>query len=180
MADEKESQEVKNQQSDSTQEPLAEAGQDGGLQETVQRLESRLQLKEDEVLRLHAEFENFKRRNTKERQEGIRYANQQLIKEMLTVLDNLDLALSHMGEDSSSTAIGEGVELTRKQLMNVLEKHGLEIITTDGEFDPNEHEAVMQENSADHDNNHIVDTLQKGYKLYGRTIRPAMVKVCKK
>ncbi|ADU67107.1 nucleotide exchange factor GrpE [Desulfurispirillum indicum] len=168
-----------NEASEQAQSPAEGATPDEGA--ALANLEKRVQEKEEQLLRLHAEFENFKKRNNKERHDAVRFANQQIIKDLLTMLDNLDLAISHIpAGDEAYKAIRDGVEMTRKQFANLLEKYGLQEVPTDGEFDPNHHEAVMQEASPDHENNHIVAVLQKGYLLHDRVVRPAMVKVCKK
>ncbi|MBW1660225.1 MAG: nucleotide exchange factor GrpE [Deltaproteobacteria bacterium] len=135
----------------------------------------------DKYVRLHAEFENFKRRITKDKQEAIRYANQELIRQILPFVDNLERSLQHADESKNIDALKEGIEMTIKDFLKTLEKLGLETIQSEGEpFDPNVHEAIMQEERDDMEPNTVVQELQRGYKLHGRVIRPATVTVSKK
>ncbi len=135
----------------------------------------------DKYVRLHAEFENFKRRITKDKQEAIKYANQELIRQILPFVDNLERSLQHADESKNIDALKEGIEMTIKDFLKTLEKLGLETIQSEGEpFDPNVHEAIMQEERDDMEPNTVVQELQRGYKLHGRVIRPATVTVSKK
>lgn len=134
----------------------------------------------DKFVRLHAEFENFKKRMTKDKEEAIRFANQALIQEILPFVDNLERSLEHAGEAKNIDALKEGIEMTIQQFMKALEKSGLEPIQAKGEpFDPNVHEAIMQVETDEMDPNMVVEELQRGYKLHGRVIRPATVTVSK-
>ncbi|RTZ90831.1 MAG: nucleotide exchange factor GrpE [Deltaproteobacteria bacterium] len=135
----------------------------------------------DKYIRLHAEFENFKRRITKDKQDAIRFANQELIRQILPFVDNLERSLEHADEVKNIDALKEGIEMTIKDFLKTLEKSGLEAIPAEGEpFDPNVHEAIMQEERNDLEPNTVVQELQRGYKLHGRVIRPATVTVSKK
>ena len=135
----------------------------------------------DKYVRLHAEFENFKRRMTKDKQEAIRFANQELIRQILPFVDNLERSLQHADESKNIDALKEGIEMTIRDFLKALEKSGLEAIPAAGEpFDPNVHDAIMQEERSDMEPNTVVQELQKGYKLHGRVIRPATVTVSKK
>jgi len=135
----------------------------------------------DKFVRLHAEFENFKKRMMKDKEEAIRFANQALIQEILPFVDNLERSLEHADEAKNIDALKEGIEMTIQQFLKVLEKSGLEPIQAEGEpFDPNVHEAIMQVERDDMDSNMVVEELQKGYKLHGRVIRPATVTVSKR
>ncbi len=135
----------------------------------------------DKFVRLHAEFENFKKRMMKDKQEAIKFANQALIQEILPFVDNLERSLEHAGEAKNIEALKEGVEMTIQHFLKVLEKSGLEAIKAEGEpFDPNVHEAIMQVETDEMESNMVVEELQKGYKLHGRVIRPATVTVSKK
>jgi len=134
----------------------------------------------DKYVRLHAEFENFKRRMTKDKQEAIKFANQELIRQILPFVDNLERSLQHADESKNIDALKEGIEMTIKDFLKTLEKSGLEAIPAEGEpFDPNVHEAIMQEERNDMEPNTVVQELQRGYKLHGRVIRPATVTVSK-
>lgn len=127
--------------------------------------------------RLLADFENYKKREEANRVDFKKFASSSLIEKLLPVIDNLDRALAKADEND---AFVEGVLMTRKELMKVLENEGLEEIPSDGcEFDHNVHQAVLAEDSDEVESNHIIETFQKGYKLNGRLLRPAMVKVAK-
>lgn len=135
----------------------------------------------DKFIRLHAEFDNFKKRITKDKQDAIRFANQELIREILPFVDNLERSLQHADETKNIEALRQGIEMTIQHLLKVLEKSGLESIKAKGEpFDPNVHEAIMQVDTDDIEPNIVVEELQRGYKLHGRVIRPATVTVSKK
>ena len=127
--------------------------------------------------RLLADFENYKKREEASKADFKKFAQSSLIEKLLPVIDNLDRALEKADEDD---AFVEGVIMTRKELMKILENEGLEEIESDGcEFDHNIHQAVLDEENDEVEENHIIETFQKGYKLNGRVLRPAMVKVSK-
>ena len=127
--------------------------------------------------RLLADFENYKKREEASKADFKKFAQSSLIEKLLPVIDNLDRALEKADEDD---AFVEGVIMTRKELMKILENEGLEEIESDGcEFDHNIHQAVLAEENDEVEENHIIETFQKGYKLHGRVLRPAMVKVSK-
>ena len=131
-------------------------------------------------LRSEADSENMKKRNKKEKEEWIKYANEKLIKELLPVLDNLDNAISHSEDENSFQALREGVELTLKGLKDTLIKSGLEEVKTQDEsFDPSFHHAVSQLEDEEVEPGVICQELQKGYTFNQRLIRPAMVVVSK-
>ncbi len=135
----------------------------------------------DMYIRCKAEMENFKKRVQKEKQDLIKYSNESLIKELLSVVDNLEKALEGSKEKHSLDILQEGIELTLKGFKDILKKAGIECVEAVGKpFDPNFHEAVsiITDDSAEH--NTVQEELQKGYMLNGRLIRPAMVVVNKK
>ncbi|MCK4859699.1 MAG: nucleotide exchange factor GrpE [Candidatus Omnitrophica bacterium] len=130
------------------------------------------------LLRLRAEFENNRKRLEKEKEEFVRYANCGLIEQLLPVLDNFEHGLKNLSKHDKKVATG--IEIIYNQLMGVLEKEGLERLKAKGEkFDPQIHHAVMQEESEEHCEETIIEEMQKGYRLKGKLIRPAMVKVGK-
>ncbi len=135
---------------------------------------------EDKYLRAHADFENTKKRLEKEKQMAIDYTNEKFAKEMLPIIDSLELALAHSGEESETSKLREGVSLTLDTLVKAFERNGIKQIATFGAFDPEMHEAIMQAPSDEIEEGHIVATLQKGYIFKDRLIRPALVSVCKK
>jgi len=135
----------------------------------------------DNYLRSQAEMENMKKRFQKDKQELIKYGNETLTKQLLPVADNLEKALDHSKDEKSLEALREGVDLTLKGLLDVLEKAGVEVVKSVGEpFDPNFHEAVSEQADESAAPGTVVKELQKGYLLNQRLIRPAMVIVNKK
>ncbi|MFV1950443.1 MAG: nucleotide exchange factor GrpE [Nitrospinota bacterium] len=147
------------------------------LEEKKKEAESNL----DKLLRLHAEFENYKKRISKERIEFAKFVNENLLKELLPVLDNLERAVNSAKNDKVFDSLKEGVDMTLKQFTGVLEKAGLKEITSIGEtFDPNRHEALLMIESDEHEKNTIVEEHQKGYLLNNRVLRPSKVVVSKK
>ena len=153
-------------------------------EELLEKLEEARKASEknyDLYLRSQAEIENIKKRQKKEKEDWLKYANETLIKELLPSLDNLEKALAHANNDNSVDALREGVELTLKGLKDALTKSGLEEVIAHGEaFDPCFHEAVSQIEDHRVTPGTIVEELQKGYVLNKRLIRPAMVVVSKK
>ncbi|MDO5718806.1 MAG: nucleotide exchange factor GrpE [Tissierellia bacterium] len=128
------------------------------------------------LMRLQADFNNYRNRMTKEKADIIRYASQSLIEKLLPVLDNFNRAIESCKEDES---IREGFSLIEKDLIKILEDEGLEEIKADGkEFDPNFHNAVVMEES-DQPSGTVIETLQRGYKLGDKVLRAPMVKVSK-
>ncbi|MCF8128363.1 MAG: nucleotide exchange factor GrpE [Deltaproteobacteria bacterium] len=135
----------------------------------------------DNYLRSQAEMENMKKRFQKDKQDLIKYGNETLTKQLLPVADNLEKALDHSKDEKSLEALREGVDLTLKGLLGVLEKAGVEVVRSVGEpFDPNFHEAVSEQADDSAAPGTVVKELQKGYLLNQRLIRPAMVIVNKK
>ena len=133
----------------------------------------------ERYMRLMAEFQNFKRRAAREKSDNHAYANEKIIGELLPVLDNFERALQTESGDLESYS--KGMELIFTQLKTALEHAGLEEIKALGEdFDPNVHNAVMTEDSEEHDDGKISKVLQKGYKLNDKVIRPSMVAVVRK
>jgi len=134
----------------------------------------------DKYVRLYAEFENYKKFIARNREEQLKYANESLMKDLLTVIDHLELALQHSLNKKVSTSLAEGVELTLKELKTVLEKYGLSSIDALGKpFDPIIHHAMTQIESTDTEENTVVQELRKGYKYKDRVIRATLVGVAK-
>jgi molecular chaperone GrpE len=155
--------------------------------EVVKDLRSKLETKTgeaeenyDRLLRVSAEFENYKKRTAREMVDFQKYANQSLLRELLPIIDNLELAIKAAAEavDSTDACLLDGVELTRKEILKVFENFHVEPIDALGKpFDPNFHEAVMREESEEHPENTVVNELQKGYLMHDRLLRPSMVVV---
>jgi molecular chaperone GrpE len=135
----------------------------------------------DKYVRTVAELENYKKRAAKDKADSIRYGNENLIKDILPLVDSMDRALQHSDNSGDFEAFKKGLKLLQDQLLCSLEKHGVrKIDCADKTFDPNVHEALFQVESDDHEENTIVDELEKGYLLSGRLLRPAKVSVCKR
>ncbi|MDX4062260.1 nucleotide exchange factor GrpE [Aliarcobacter skirrowii] len=151
------------------------------LEDVIARLEDELKQSEDKFLRVHADFENIKKRLEKEKYQAIDYASEKFAKDLLTPLDTLEMALASANASISAEELlpklKEGIELTIKSFITTFEKHNITKIDTDGEFDPNVHNAVMQVDSPDHETGQIVNELQKGYMLKDRLLRPSMVSI---
>ena len=126
-------------------------------------------------MRLMADFQNYKKRVEKEKKDLYSYANEQLITELLEILDNFERALE---QETGEAGFKEGMNMIFKQFTGVLEKSGLaEIPALGEEFDPNFHNAVMTEETAEYESGKVSGVMQKGYTLNGKVIRPSMVKV---
>lgn len=135
----------------------------------------------DSLLRLQAEFENFKKRQTRDKEEIRRNANERLLEEMLPVLDNLERAVEHGGDQADAAKILEGVLMVTKQFRERIAQFGVEPIEALGEvFDPHVHEAMSRvDTDGDPPDGTVVEVYQRGYLLNGRVLRPAMVGVAK-
>jgi molecular chaperone GrpE len=134
----------------------------------------------DRYARLQAEFENFRRRSLKEKQEALQYGQQNLIKDLLATVDNLERALEHAdpGHESDLSSVLEGVALVQREFLTALGKVGVKQVDPAGEaFDPNFHEAMGQVPAQGVEPNSVVQVLQKGYVLQDRMLRPARVLV---
>ena len=138
-------------------------------------LQQELDETKERLLRLTAEYSNYKRRSEKEKQETYVYAKAETIKELLPVIDNLERALANETKDYD--ALKKGVEMTFSNLSTILQKLGIEVFGEPGEtFDPNLHNAVMHVEDENYKTGEIVDVFQKGYKIGDKIVRPAMVK----
>ena len=135
----------------------------------------------DRLLRVSAEFENFKKRSARDMDDFRKFANQSLLKEMLSVVDNLELAINSADENQNrDNSLKKGLDLTHKEILRVFEKFSVTPIESKGQaFDPTFHEAVMQEETDEYPENTVVTEMQKGYLIHDRLLRPAMVVVAK-
>jgi len=134
----------------------------------------------DRLLRLAAEFDNYKKRVAREREEFVKFANEAIILEFLPILDNLERALIASKVHESAQSLVEGVEMIHRLFLSTLEKFGVKPIEALGkEFDPSFHQAVLQVERPEGGDNIVVEEVQRGYILENRVIRPAMVKVSK-
>ena len=153
----------------------AENGADDPVKR-AEKLEADLAEKDAQMLRLRADFDNFRRRSAKEREELAAVVTQGILTDMLPLLDNFERALLAEGSDLDS--FRAGVSMIYKQMTEALAKNGLEVIDTkDKKFDPNFHQAVMRVQDPEKEDDTIEQELQKGYMAKGRVIRPSMVQV---
>ncbi len=136
----------------------------------------------DKYLRVFAEFDNYKKRSTREMNDFRKYANEALLRDMLTVVDNLERAINSSNDHAEDTSsIVEGVRMTLGGILDLIEKHHVAPIESEGKpFDPQFHQAFQQEESEDHPSNTVLKEFQKGYLLHDRLLRPSMVVVSKK
>lgn len=133
----------------------------------------------DKYLRAVAELENYRKRAAREKTDIIKYGKEDIIKDILPFMDSLDRALKH--DTGDIQAFKDGIALIQEQLLCCLKKHGVEMINAAGStFDPNFHEALMQMESDQHEDNKVISEMEKGYLLNGRLLRPSRVCVCKK
>ena len=128
---------------------------------------------DDRLLRLAADFENYKKRAARERQEYVQLANERLIAELLPILDDLERALT-AAEQHEEAQLDEGVRLVHRSLAALLGRQGVTPIETEGKFDPHVHEALLSQPSEAEEGS-VIDVVQKGYKLGERVVRPARV-----
>ena len=158
------------------------------VDDPMKDLETQLEAKEqeakenyDRLLRVSAEFENYKKRTSRELEEFRKFANQSLIKEMLSVVDNLELAMnSTNGHKTIDKGLLQGLDMTHKEILKVFEKFEVRPIDAMGQtFDPTFHEAVMQEETDEFAENTVINELQKGYLIHDRLLRPSMVVVAR-
>jgi len=155
-------------------------------EDQLKEVQTQLEAKEQEVketydrlLRVSADFENYKKRSARETEEFRKYANQTLLKEMLSVVDNLELAINSSNHRKKTDKnLIEGLNLTLNEILRVFEKFNVKPIEAQGQtFDPAFHEAVMREETDDFPENTVISEFQKGYLIHDRLLRPAMVVV---
>lgn len=152
------------------------------LKEAFESRCKELEEEKERFLRLQAEFENFRRRTLKEKQESLQYGQQNLVKDLLSPVDNLERALGHVEQnaDADLQSVLQGVELVLREILAALGKHGVKSVDPAGQaFDPAFHEAMGQVPSSEVPPNGVVQVLQKGYMLQDRMLRPARVLVAR-
>ena len=171
MADERLTEET---QAEATEETQTEAAGES-VEERLAAAEARAEEHLNDLKRVAADFDNFRKRAAREREETITFANERLVKELLPVLDDLSRALQAAEEHEEAT-LEEGVRLVHRQLADVLTRAGLAEIETEGQFDPHVHEALLSQPS-DAEEGSVIEVIQKGYRLGDRVLRPARVVV---
>lgn len=184
MAEEKdvhEREEVTEETSQETEvdETVEETEQVDPLQQELEETKAKLKESEDRYLRLQAELQNIQKRNKRERETLTRYRSQDLAKQLLPVIDNLERALTIEVEDEAGKNLKKGIEMVVESFNQAIQAEGIEVINPEGEpFDPNMHEAYTQvpaEN--DQESGTVAQVFEKGYKLHDRVLRPAKVAV---
>jgi molecular chaperone GrpE len=149
------------------------------LEEQLQQARQQAEEAHQKLLRTQADFDNYRKRVRKEKEDQAKFAAQPLVEKLLPVLDNFERALAAAGAENEETeSLLKGIQMVYDQLQQALEQEGVTVIPTAGEtFDPHIHEAVMQVQEEGYDSGVVVEELQKGYLLNERVVRPAMVKV---
>ncbi|PIQ25882.1 nucleotide exchange factor GrpE [bacterium (Candidatus Blackallbacteria) CG17_big_fil_post_rev_8_21_14_2_50_48_46] len=139
-----------------------------------------LQTRNDQLMRVAADFENYQRRVAREREDLIKFAGQQIVTNLLEVIDNIERALQNEVKPEEFSHFVEGVKMIHKQFLDVLQKSGVAVIDAVGQpFNPEYHEAIMSESTNDYPDETVIAEFQKGYQMNGRVLRPSMVKVSK-
>ncbi|QHS22815.1 nucleotide exchange factor GrpE [Virgibacillus sp. MSP4-1] len=148
------------------------------LEEELEAVKKEKDEMQNKLLRVQADFDNFKRRAKKDRENDLKYKSQDVVTELLPILDNFERALQVDVDGESTESFVDGMNMIYRQLVSAMEKAGVEEIEAEGKvFDPNIHQAVMQDSNNEKESNTVTEVLQKGYMLKDRVIRPAMVKV---
>lgn len=174
MSKEEEKELCEEESAPQNEEPVSEDG--------VEQLQEEIAKLKDENMREQADFLNTKKRLEKEKYQAIDFANEQFARDLLPIIDALENALvvKNDSEDANEEVIKnykEGIELTLEQFTKCFDKHGIKPVTAEGEFNPNVHEAIMKVDSEEVKSGHIVQSLQKGYTIKDRVLRPAMVSI---
>ena len=148
------------------------------LEEEVARLQSALDEQQQKWLRAQADFDNFRRRTQKEKDQLGKYASMKLIMELVPVIDNFERAMTSVPQHAEAESFVKGIDMIFRQLDQVLKGEGLIVMETVGHpFDPEFHQAIMQVESEEHEEGIVVEEVQKGYMLKDKVLRPASVKV---
>ena len=151
------------------------------LKDELGKKEAEYKEMNDKYLRALAEMDNFRKRVAREQSESVKFANEKILCDLLSVVDNMERAVLHSREKKDFDALIDGLELTMKEFNSVFDKYGVKCIESVGQpFDPNRHHAVAIIESESHQDNTIVEEFRKGYVLNDRILRPSLVSVSKK
>jgi molecular chaperone GrpE len=151
------------------------------MQDALSKSEQEMALHRDAMLRMQAEMENLRKRLIRDQEKSRKFALERIMKDLLQVRDSMERGLETDTESASAKTLLEGQALTLKMLAKVMQDHDLELIDPKGEpFNPEFHEAMTVQPSAELEENSVMEVLQKGYKLHDRLVRPAMVVVSRK
>ncbi|MBN2551578.1 MAG: nucleotide exchange factor GrpE [Spirochaetales bacterium] len=151
------------------------------LLERIQQLEQEVKELSDQLLRKAAEFENFRKRLYRDKEESIKFANAAVLSDIVPIIDDFERAIQSAAESKDFDAFHTGVSMIEKQMVSMLERNwGLKRFSANGEpFDPEKHEAIAVEETDQHDSEIVLEDYQKGYLLHDRVLRPAKVKVAR-
>lgn len=153
---------------------------DISLEEQLCKKDQEIEEIKDKLLRLTAEYDNFRKRTNREKEEFRKYAAENLLLELTDVYDNFERALNSSKNTDDVDAIVKGVDMVYRQFVTILEKEGLQKMECLGqEFNPHEHEAMCHVESSDHDDNMVIDVFKSGYYLHSKVLKPASVTVSK-
>jgi molecular chaperone GrpE len=162
------------------EERQAKENEIGELKKKLEEKEKEIKEHHDRLLRLAADFENYKKRAAKEKEDWTKFANEDVIRAILPFIDNLERAVNHAQKVADTGVLIEGVRLTIQQILQTLNKFGLSSFQSVGKpFDPTVHEAMLVVKTDQHEPNQVVEEFQKGYFLNDRLLRPATVSVSK-
>jgi len=154
------------------------SAQEGAVKQELEQLKKQAEENHQRYLRAQADFDNFRRRTIKEKEDFAKYASLKLIEQLLPVVDNFERALAASKDNKDHEALAKGVDMIFRQLDQVLAGEGLQAMSTVGTpFNPEFHQAIMQVESEEYEEGIVVEEVQKGYMLKDKVLRPAMVKV---
>lgn len=180
MSDIKDTAQVEEQDITTEQQEVDEVVEEVGTEETTveQQQNALVEELQTKLLRVQADYDNFRRRTIKEKEELAKYASMKLIEQLVPTVDNFDRALEASATTKDYDSFAKGVDMIFRSLLQVLENEGLKAMDPIGQpFNPEYHQAVMTVESDEYEEGIVVEQLQKGYMLKDRVIRPAMVKV---
>lgn len=156
----------------------AEANTETTPEVSVESLKSEIDQLNDKYLRLNAEYQNYRKRVEKEKNDIFKYGSEKLFVEMLPIMDNFERALSASEQENIESKVLDGIKMIKKTLDELFDRNGVKKIDAIGmPFDPIKHHAVMTVESEDHSSDHVIEVFQDGYALNDKVIRPSMVKV---
>ena len=169
------------EQKESPEQAVPETDAQDEVQENLDALKQENSELKDQYLRKHADFENYRKRMAREKADSVKYGNQELLKDLIEVIDNFDRAIKSAQDSQDFNSFRDGISMIEQQFTGMLEsKWGLKKMACSGvEYDPNSHEALMMEESAEVEVPTVLEDFQAGYTLHDRVLRPAKVKVGK-
>lgn len=170
--------EVTPEQQPEIEEPLAEASVEDALRQENENLQQQVKENLEKALLAQAEMENLRKRTARDMENAHKYALDKFTKELLPVIDSLELGLFATDTAEDTDSLKQGMDLTLKKFLDVMQKFGVSVVEAEGEkFDPEKHEAISMQEVDDAEPGTVITVIQKGYELNGRLVRPAMVVV---